>query len=292
MSSWPAGSILPTSQQIQIVVNGIEFSIWDVYRTEIVSQKWQEQGVDWTFLCDWEDRYEIANQMVGGGALTGDTQFFYNGWPYPDNPNWLCQKITMGPDQPQGQALQQEDPPLLSAFQRAKMVAHFGVPPFQPNANNVGEDELDFCSNATPQTGTESAFSWDDMSGQDVPADMNLPITYVTIKYTKTIYNRATLNLPLIRSLINSINSVEFLGAEPGTVLFQGGKSRRKITGAGALNWDITLQFEENSSFAGNGTQAGWNKLWKPQVGWTPFAVKGTGGTLFPLNDLNQLLQP
>lgn len=291
MSSWPSGSILPPEQQIQIVVNGQPFNVWDCYRTEVVSQKYTEQGVDWTMLCDWKQRYAIANAMIGGGAITGDTTFFYNGWPYPDNPNWLAQKISMGPDQPQGQALQQTDAPFLSQFQRAKMVVHFGVPPFTSNQNNVGEDELDFCSNSTPQTGTTTAFTFVGGGGGDVPGDMNLPITYTTIKYTKTVYNRSGLNLPLIRSLVNHINSSPFLGAPNGTVLFQGGKSRRKITAAGALNWDITFQFEDNSSILG-GTQAGWNKLWKAGVGWTPFVIKTLGTNLFPDGDLNQLLLP
>lgn len=295
MSSWPAGSILPPEQKIQINVGGVTYSVWDVYRTEVVSQHVNEQGVDWTFLCDWKERYNIAAALVGGGAETGDTTFFANGWPYPDNTNWLAMKVTMAPDQPQGQALQQTDAPFLSQFQRAKMICHFGVPPFLlTNQQNIGEQELDFCSNSVPQTSQSTGFWFRTGAGPitPVPADMMLPITYITVKFTQQAFNRISLNVPLVRSLVNHVNSATFLGSPIGTVMFQGGRSHRKITAKGALNWDITFQFEENNTMMG-GTQSGWNKLWQPKVGWTDFFTDDAATTrLFPSGDLNALLLP
>lgn len=290
LSPWPSGSILPLDGRVSVQSNGLIFDVWDMYTTSVVSQEVSEQGADWTFACLWDEQYAISEAIVGGGALTGSTTYYANGMEFPNNPNWIAKKISIGPLQPMGQALQQTDAPFLSAFQYAKCVCHFGVPPYlMTQQNNTGEDEVDFCVNSVPQSSQSTGFNWSD-DNTPVPADMNLPITYATLKYTKQVFNRTSLNLPLIRSLLNHVNITPIFGAPAGAVLFQGGRSRRKITSKGALNWDITFQFEENNCPGMAGTTSGWNKLWKPQKGWTSFYMNAAGHpSLFANGDLNSL---
>jgi hypothetical protein len=296
LMAFPPGSILDPSLTVTLDINGSSFQIWDNYRTEIVAQDVHQQGATWQFQCLWDERFAIAEALVGGGVAAALLTVFNNGWPYPSNGNWLAKKVTMKPDAAYKEALSEEsDDGDLAEFQRALMICEFGIPDYQNQQNNTGEQELDFCSNSVPQSNQVTSFWWADTK-KPLPADMNLPITYTTIKFTQTLFNRSYLNIPLFSSLTDHINSVSFGGSPSGTVLFRGGRSRRKITPKGALNWDITLNFEINNTTM-NGTQSGWNKLWRPantgggvNAGWFPFSVKGDGSqSLFTSADLNQL---
>lgn len=292
--AFPPQSDLPLNQRVTVDINGYPAKVWDFSRKERVSQDIHTQGATWIFGCLWADRIPIANALIGGGVAAGGSTVYLNGWPYPDNPAWLCKLVETEPDPqmswPKGEGLS-EPGTVLANFQRAKMTVTFGVPEFQVGTpNNLGEQELDFCSNSVPQTGTTSGLFWADHT--PLPADINIPITYSTIKFTQTIYNRKSLPIALAESLTDHVNSVEFFGGPPGTVIFRGGRSRRKITPKGPMNWDITWSFEFNGSIAGNGTQSGWNKMWKPTVGWSDFFTDAASTkTLFASGDLNQLLQ-
>lgn len=287
MSSIPtfqSGAYLPDNLRVTVDVNGQLFDIWDETRNEMYCHAGsQSQKAVWTWLYDWDKRKSLVAALLGGSTNVAGTTIYANGWVYPDNPVWLVQTIEVTPDglyYPSDTGIQ---------FQRARLKITFAIPEFivgQPN--NTGEQELDFCSNSEALDQGTTNFLW--VSDNVAIPGLQAPIIrYTTVKFQQSIYNRAFLNVPLFISLVDSINSTPFFGAPVGTTRFTGARSTRKITQAGALNWDIHLSFENNQSTLG-GTQAGWNKKWRPGFGWQEFKTKGTNLPFFPSNDLNQLL--
>jgi len=294
--AFPASATLPLNQRISIKWAGYTALVWDIYRTEKLSRKAEEQGAVWTCQCLWEDRYQVATALIGGTLDVSGTYVYSNGFPYPDNPAWIVKSIDMKPYAPRDQSLMQsgEDEGDLAIYPMAELTVNFGVPDYtQAQTPNIGEQELDWCNNTVPLTQNITSFYWDD--GTPLQLDQNVPIKFPTIRFTQTLFNRPSLNVQLFTSLINKVNSEAFFGAPAGTVLFQGPKSSRKLTPAGALNWDIILHFEWNGVEMA-GTTAGWNKQWRTFIngvgnGWYDFFTDQAGTqTLFSTADLNSLL--
>jgi hypothetical protein len=95
-----------------------------------------------------------------------------------------------------------------------------------------------------------------------------------------------------VQSLAGNVNSVTFLGANSGTVLFDGAHADRRLTTLGAENWDMTYKFLY--------LPAGWNNVLQPSSIVTGSTAVGTfqqvtrisnGATIYPTADLNPLLQ-
>lgn len=229
----------------------------------------------------WSDRFKLAAYLMGGSYVVAGSPFFSTGQAYPDNPTLVCQNFE--PNGQYGGGVRSVGPNGMVAYQWANVKATYNVPQWQfGNPTLVGATELDFSSTAYSLSQTTPTFTWDTDPG-DVPAEMVPSVRVTTVSLNITRYNMPFINYPLVFSLIDCVNSTPFQGAPAGHVRFVGGRSSRKFTATGGLNWDVSYSLIYQR-------QWGFNQLVNPATGLPAFfSYKNSDNTLFDPADLNQL---
>lgn len=266
------------------------FRVWDEpgpsaghtgqnYVREVFSRQFEQNRAERILLSKWQDRIGLAIALLGGSISVGGISQGIPPSVYPAVSNWICQRIEIS-----GDGLQSPDPNVnMIAFERARNRVIYGPPQWDPSTTNTGEIELDFSSGAIAMDQSQSSFKWTDddkaISSSIVPV---LRQTTVMVSITK--YDLAVLPINLIMSLIDCTNSGTFLGASAEQIVFRGARSSKKFTAQGIINWDYTAAFEFN--------KIGWNSLWKPGKGPTPFYYDSGSGhqKLFTPQNLQPLI--
>jgi hypothetical protein len=117
-----------------------------------------------------------------------------------------------------------------------------------------------------------------------VPAKFSIPITHLSL----TFHDLPYMPMTAVRSLRGKVNTVQFLGSPPGTVLFRGCRTRRQFNSDGSVVQEVQMSFDERSSLHP------WNSLpSKATLVWNPVTDDGTtgGNKMFEVGDLNPLVQ-
>jgi hypothetical protein len=270
-------SVLDSSTRTSVNINGTTFNVWDESRSETFAHAGSStQKAVWVCRSLWPDRLAISSALLGGSTNIAGTTIYENGWPYPDNPVWLAQNI-----QTEGDGMRVPGPSGILDFQRAKLTVTFGIPEFSFGSPlEIGDDELEFSTDSYNLPTMSPVIEYTD--GTACEQGMVRTIDIATIGYTRSRYNMAFLPLTAIRACINRANSAPIFGADVGTVIFKGGRSRRKVTPAGVRNWDLTFSFVER--------EVPWNNFVKPITGiFTPVRYVGTHDPVIKSADLNSL---
>lgn len=105
---------------------------------------------------------------------------------------------------------------------------------------------------------------------QEVNKNPNLDITQVipTIEHEMTWPEVIDPPEDAIQALVGTINTGNFFGALPGTLMFLGADTEREFTVEGQEPFSLVYRFSErNVKFAGQGFIVGWNHVFKPDSG-------------------------
>ena len=245
----------------------------------------------------WENRVAFAIALLGGSENISGTSTPANGMPYPDNTIWRCVQVDCDGEGMLAQGITNQTrvanpTDTLGVYQRAKITASFAVPEYNNSTNNVGEQELDFSVKTFPTPNDSPTLIYAD-TGYPVTPNSYRSVEVGIVNFTQTVYNLAVLPVAQVCSLINNVNSTLFYGNTGGTshgvptgqVKFNGGRSKRKITPAGNLNWDVTYSFSyctQPWNFLPEASANPANPVWQP----TRF---NDGTVVYPASDLNQL---
>jgi hypothetical protein len=240
-----------------------------------------------TMLCAWEDRISIINQIRGGGEELGTFYFYTPSQVYPDAPFLPFDSIHV--EGLPGENGLTVGPNGLVGYKYARLrITYKSLDYF--DGVTTGTMSLDFATQVVGLPRSTPTYQFPDgtpLSPQDSPP---LRVGIVTIVQTRK--NLAALPTSLVQSLAGCVNSVSFLGGDPGTVLFDGAHADRRLTTTGAENWDMTYKFLY--------LPTGWNNILQPSSKNSGSTAVGTfqqvtriagGATLYTLADLSPLLQ-
>jgi hypothetical protein len=240
-----------------------------------------------TMLCAWEDRITIIDQIRGGGTQVGSVYVYTPSAVYPDAPFLAFDSIHV-------EGLPGEDgltvgPNGMVGYKYARVrITYKSLDYF--DGMTTGTTSLDFATQVVSLPRSAATYQFPDgtpLSPQDSP-----PIRVGIVSIVQTRKNLAELPTSLVQSLAGNVNSVTFLGADPGTVLFDGAHADRRLTMLGAENWDMTYKFLYFPT--------GWNNLLQPSSIVSGSTAVGTfqqvtrisnGDTIYPTADLSPLLQ-
>jgi hypothetical protein len=239
-----------------------------------------------TLLCAWEDRVTIINQIRGGASIIGGYYYYTDSQVYPDAPFLPFDSIHV--EGIAGDGGLSVGPNGMVAYKYARIHIVYKTLDYIEGVT-TGTLSLDYATQFVSLPQSASTYQFADgtaLSPQDSP-----PLRRGIVSMVQTRKNLADLPSALVQSVCGCVNSVEFLGGAPGTVLFDGGHADRRLTMTGDENWDMTYKFLYDP--------IGWNYLLQPSTTGTSTGVVGTyqlvtrisdGSTLYPSTDLNQLL--
>lgn len=97
----------------------------------------------------------------------------------------------------------------------------------------------------------DHGYQWSDGTKASIPFQRDVHITVMKL----TFHRRQYLPMSLVFSLSGCINSVPFLGAETGTVLFEGSDTRRTWSTGGQFEQEVVLTFKRRAEH--------WNKFFR-----------------------------
>jgi hypothetical protein len=236
-----------------------------------------------TLLCAWTDRVALIEYLRGGSVDTS------SGWivtvgNYPDFPFLFIESVTCeGVAGPGGLSV---GPNGVVAYQYARLRATYATFEYQPGTE-TGTMGLDFGSQVLTLPQSTSILQYGDGASEDLPPEDAPPLIIPTVAITRTVKDAPSIPMDTILACIQApVNSASFLGADPGYVLFDGGRSLRRLTTAGAINYDLEYRFQYraipwNQVYA-NGGDSGPTR---------PVIRKADGLPLYASSDLNGLFE-
>ena len=260
-------------------------NVWDEGTEETFVRTGASQATR-TLLCAWLDRVTIINQIRGGGSVIGGYYYYTPSQVYPDAPFLPFDNIHV--EGVAGDGGLSVGPNGMVAYKYARLRIRYKSLDYI-DGQTTGSMSLDYATNLVTLPQSAATYKFPDgtpLSPQDSP-----PFRRGIVTFVQTRKNLATLPSSLVQNLCGSANSVGFLGAGVGTVLFDGAHADRRLTTTGAENWDMTYKFLFDP--------LGWNYVLQPASTTTSSSSVGTyqkivrisdGSTLYPLADLNQLL--
>lgn len=260
---------LDTSTAIEIASGLL---VWDEDAKESVRDGMPQASR--TLLCAWDDRWDIVNAL--GVGEDG------NGAEYPDNAILRARNMdivaVVGDD---GNTV---GPNGMYASKYARLNVEYLLPEDNVlvDGEEVGGEEIDFSAEPIVYSAREVTWKFEDGTG-DLDPTWIPSRTERTVEFSKWARGFETLPLTLILSLIDKANSVTFLGADPETIVFLGGRSFRKILTTGAAKWDVSWRHIFKRS--------GHNKIFDPKTGTFKriVAKNNASRSLFETGDLNAL---
>jgi hypothetical protein len=299
---------LPTSQQISLA--GVQ--VWDISLSENIA-KFGPSTATRVVECAWNDRIQLIKNLNGGSGIGAGGVYYYNpGAAYPYGGMFFSAARVEGVAT--GGAGLLQDTTIASAasapvaYDRARVTIEYKTLPYTEGATtgifsvDYGVEEVLLPNILDAGSNPVTNWVWAD---DNTPIDNeNIPtLRMVMTDITWTQYNLSSIPNTLIQQLAGCVNSRTFWGAKPGTTMFVGAKSTRRVSAFGADQYDLTEKFPNipagwNNKFRGDyGTVPGANPqsifdffrpiVTKQAIGGGPFAG---GANPYPWADLNALL--
>lgn len=247
------------------------------------------------YFPDWGQSDYIANQIMGYSLRSGSTNasgvsINIAGMNHPLSPNLYAVKCDIegvGPPQLQpytgfpwytmGFMAHVEFRPWVSPTQASELQGQ-SIDPSTPILWCI--QSLDFHTETIPSWDHSFTYQSD---GSSVPAELaryKNNITVMSLTFPKLPY------IPMywIKTLRNKLNKYTFLGCDPETVLFIGGRTSRHWNTDGTAVQSVELVFE-NRDYS-------WNLI--PRIGYGPgvwdYAVDSNGNMIYQLADFSPLI--
>ncbi len=248
------------SIETSITIDGI--TCWDEGLEETYDIRGKSSGAVRTVRCAWTNRRALGTAFATGAANV-----------YPADDKWFATSINV---KGEGLRVANEIEGGMIGWQYAVLTVKYGPKDEESNGGplDIGGESLDFSSFGLALSQDESSFKWDDGSGDDVPTGLAPSIRVSTVAFVKEVKNVDVLPTDLVIATLDHTNSDLIFGAAPGTLLYQGAQSSHRILLGGVDRWDLGHRMEYNPR--------GWNKLYKPDVGWTAFKFKADNSDPFP----------
>jgi hypothetical protein len=224
------------------------------------------------YLCDWNQRYTVANAMLGLVSHSGTSIGFTGPMVYPESSNMFAREVRILPVGPQSQG------PKQIQWTQAIVEAKFGIWE-QSNANDNGQNSFDQNQPlvyATQEYDFGGQFitiprsQLKTLAGGNLDQDFGRIVGVVT--YTLTLHKMPFLIGVGARSIVGCINNSTFFGCAPGTLRFDGVKTRRTFDTSGTITQETTLQFAWRP-------EAEWDKIFTAG-GWTEVITTSGGGVI------------
>lgn len=301
---------LPTSQQIALV--GVQ--VWDIEISENINRM-ASSTAQRIVECKWSDRIKLIQNLNGGAGTTSGIYFYSPGATYPYYGGLLYFKSARVHGIATGGSGLSQDTTISDAssapvaYDRARVTIDYGTLPFIDGpatgtfSVDYGVEEVMLPKIKDGSGNDINSWVWAD-DGSPIDND-NVPTFHIVITdITWTQFNLASIPNTLLQGAAGCVNSKPFWGAKPGTILFCGAKSNRRMSAFGAEQYDLTEKFQHNpfgwnnkfrgdyGTIQGDGTPQSIYDFFRPIVtkqivGGGPFAG---GASPFPWADLNQLL--
>ena len=267
-----------------IVVNGITCQ-------EIVRQ--YREGADWDrgpmatkgFLCNWGDRFTVANGLLGLSTTTSIGGLITLNLPaaHPQIPAIFVRSIDI---EPKGKPTQGS--PQLQ-FEAAIIWANYGCIPWSFQGINYGNIDpatpLIYAKqnlNLVTETKTvPGQRAWFQSANKATGMDYGFPVPIVELEIT-FMHVPYLPSQQVITVAQNPLNSVTFLGCQPGTVFFIGMSSEVSFDTSGTFDQNLRFTFKYRPI-------APWDQDWNGSA-WDTVLNKSGGTAFLGRSDLNALL--
>lgn len=238
------------------------------------------------FLCNWADRYAVANGLIGfsTGSGPGGPIVQTPAMRYPESTNMFAQEVTI---EGKGKATQGT---LQIQFTQAVVTANYGVPQFgytgqpyqsiDPSAPYVyATQEVDFGREMVTLEKSSVTLA-NGHKLKDLPYAVPLPHAVLTIQLQRVPYLPAQ---AILVAMGKPLNSVRFLGVDPGYLLFEGCKSHMEAMSDGSYSQNLTLVFKVRPVLR-------WDETWDPDGTSGPQQVRYNGLPILQRTDLSTLI--
>lgn len=239
---------------------------------ESYSERIDDRGPQGTkaYLCDWSDRYAVANTMLGLTTITGGVGGVITHaqpMPFPESPNMLCREIQI-----RGVGEHYQGPSQI-AFTKAIISTFYAVPQYNPNGLNSFDP-------SSPLTYATQTLDWgasviDLKSGTLTLAgggrlNQNFGLFIPVVQMGLRLHRLPYLPPSADRVQVGNVNSDAIWGCPPGTLRFDGMKSQI------ASNTDGSYLQEVDYAFAYRPV-APWDEILHPNgtTGWTQVRYNG-----------------
>lgn len=267
---------MPLDATTAITISGIQ--CWD----EDAHEEFRKGGgsqAPRTLVCAWNNRIALAAALAGGTTAAGVVETNTPAASYPDA-TWL----TVSSIRTEGLGVRKIGTNGMVGYDFARLyVTYSETDRDLGQTQDLGALSLDVQSEIISPPRDQTTFKWKSDNVDVTPeATPGLPISTATFERVRR--NVAIINVPLILSLLDHVNSTTFEGAVKGKVVFKGARPFRRITNLGAQNWDLSLLFQYRS--------VEWNKFLRPSTGtFEEVVYKATGEPFFPEGNLGALYQ-
>lgn len=239
------------------------------------------------FLCDWADRYTMANGLLGlvtntGGA--GGATTLTNPARYPESNNMFAREISI---EGRGKATQG---PLQIQFAQAVITVNYAVPQYNylpnpdisldPAAPYVyATQEIDFSREFVTVEKSSVTLA----NGHKLP---DLPYSFPLAQAVMTIQLHRVPYLPaaqILMAMQRPLNSATFLGVDPGYLMFNGCRSQTDASSDGTYTQSLTYVFAYRPVLR-------WDEAFDPDGVSGPQQVRYNGAAILLRSDLSGLI--
>lgn len=256
-----------------------------------------EEGVDGQgvhaskkFLCAWSGRFAVARGLLGFTSGTGSGGPVVTTPPmaYPEIPNLYAREITI---EGAGKCTQGS---LQLQFEKAIVTAKYGTssgwsPLPDPNQSidpgspyTYATQEMDF-GRESITVSKSAVFLANGHRLKDQNYAVPLPHAILTISLQRVPYLPAQ---SILVAMGKPINSVKFLGVQPGYLMFDGAKTHREDNSDGTYGQNLTLVFRVRPVLR-------WDEVYDPDGSGGPQQVRygsSSGPAILLRTDLSTLI--
>lgn len=256
-----------------------------------------EEGVDGRgphgtkkYLCDWSGRYAVANALLGftTGTGSGGPVVTVPPMSWPESHNMYVSSVTIaGAGKSTQGALQIQ-------FEKAIITANYGTssgwsPLPLPNMSidpgspyTYATQELDYGREmVTIEKSAVFLANGTRLTNQNYAVP--LPHAILTIQLQRVPYLPAQ---GILVAMAKPINSVRFLGVDPGYLMFDGCKSHMEVMTDGSYSQNLSLVFRVRPVLR-------WDEAYSPKAGEGPQQVRrnsAAGPAILLRTDLSTLI--
>jgi len=239
------------------------------------------------FLCDWANRYQVANGLLGlvshsggvGGSITLSAPA-----SYPESPNLFAREITI---EGRGRATQGTR---QIQFDQAVISVDYQVPryTYQPNPDMSLDPEAPFVY-ATQEIDFGREMVTVEKSSvtlanghklKDLPYAFPLAQAVMTIELHRVPYLPAA---QILEAMQRPLNNALFLGVEPGYLMFNGCKSHAEASTDSTYTQSLVYTFTYRPLLR-------WDETFDPDGTSGPQQVLYDGAPILLRSDLSALI--
>jgi hypothetical protein len=268
-----------------VVIGGVEC----LELTEGLAEGIDDRGPYATkkYLCDWANRYALANAMLGftrGTGGQGGSVQFTHARTYPESPNLFADRVAIeGRGRPSQGTLQ-------LAYPFAVITVEYGVPPWRmvgdpnagidPNTQFVyATQDIDSSVQLIPVPNSALTL----VNGHrldDEPFTMRIPNATISI----TLHRVPFIPWPAIWNCMQApISDLEFLGIDPFYLFFDGAKTHEEFQADGSVGKTLTLGFRARAILA-------WDEVFDKDGVSGPQQVLYNGSPIYETADFRTLI--